>query len=79
MYQPRKGHKSKVTLSVVRLYSLQGRGRTADQKNLQPKLNGQLCYELLKQNFDSTIDFLSYHLDCWSELYLAETQAYQDF
>ena len=48
MYQPRKVHKSKVTLSVFRLYSLQGRGRTADQKNLQPKLNGQLCYELLK-------------------------------
>jgi len=47
-YQPRKVHKSKVKLSVFRLYSLQGRGRTADQKTLQPKLIGQLCYELLK-------------------------------
>ena len=32
-----------------------------------------------KSNVDSTIDFLIYHLDCWSELNLAETQAFQDF
>ena len=35
MYKPRKVHKSKITLKRIirfRFYSLQGRGRTADQK-----------------------------------------------
>ena len=40
MYQPRKVHKSKVKLSVFRLYSLQGRGRTADQKTYNLSWSG---------------------------------------